>query len=161
MTGSVQSAFRIDVAIDDLLLHSGFRGRRRDDTGSGISPIFRTAFFGGPDRLEWTREQIMRKVRFVDWNCCVDQCQQHRFSTLNRILGYCYNDARIIEWLWKRVSSGFRSGARSLTSSGPVTARWNTMTVAAGQAPSVEVLSRPANEDGRASRFRQAGLRSR
>ena len=40
-------------------------------------------------------------------------CQQHCFSTLNHNLGYCYNDARVIKWLWKRVRSGFRGGARS------------------------------------------------
>jgi hypothetical protein len=27
-------------------------------------------------------------------------CQRHRFSTLNRNLAYCYNDARVIKWPW-------------------------------------------------------------
>ena len=41
-------------------------------------------------------------------------CQQHCFSTLNHNLGYCYNDARVIKWLWKQASSGLRGGvARS------------------------------------------------
>jgi len=40
-------------------------------------------------------------------------CQQHCFSTLNHNLGYCYNDARVIKWVWKQARSGFRSGARS------------------------------------------------
>jgi MoaA/NifB/PqqE/SkfB family radical SAM enzyme len=40
-------------------------------------------------------------------------CQQHCFSTLNHNLGYCYNDARVIKWVWKQASSGFKGGARS------------------------------------------------
>jgi MoaA/NifB/PqqE/SkfB family radical SAM enzyme len=40
-------------------------------------------------------------------------CQQHCFSTLNHNLGYCYNDARVIKWVWARVRSGFKGGARS------------------------------------------------
>jgi MoaA/NifB/PqqE/SkfB family radical SAM enzyme len=37
-------------------------------------------------------------------------CQRHCFSTLNHNLAYCYNDARVLKWLWKRVASGFRGG---------------------------------------------------
>ena len=40
-------------------------------------------------------------------------CQQHCFSTLNHNLAYCYNDARVIKWLWQQVKRGFGSGARS------------------------------------------------
>jgi MoaA/NifB/PqqE/SkfB family radical SAM enzyme len=40
-------------------------------------------------------------------------CQQHCFSTLNHNLGYCYNDARVIKWVWKQARNGFRGGARS------------------------------------------------
>jgi radical SAM protein with 4Fe4S-binding SPASM domain len=40
-------------------------------------------------------------------------CQQHCFSTLNHNLGYCYNDARVIKWLWKAARRGFKGGARS------------------------------------------------
>lgn len=40
-------------------------------------------------------------------------CQSHCFSTLNHNLGYCYNDARVIKWIWKRARSGFKGGARS------------------------------------------------
>ncbi len=40
-------------------------------------------------------------------------CQRHCFSTLNHNLGYCYNDARVIKWLWKQARNGFRGGARS------------------------------------------------
>jgi pyruvate-formate lyase-activating enzyme len=40
-------------------------------------------------------------------------CQKHCFSTLNHNLGYCYNDARVIKWLWKQVGRGLKGGARS------------------------------------------------
>lgn len=40
-------------------------------------------------------------------------CQNHCFSTLNHNLGYCYNDARVVKWLWKQVRGGLQGGARS------------------------------------------------
>lgn len=35
------------------------------------------------------------------------------FPTLNHNLAYCYNDARVIKWLWANAKRGFRGGARS------------------------------------------------
>jgi MoaA/NifB/PqqE/SkfB family radical SAM enzyme len=40
-------------------------------------------------------------------------CQQHCFSTLNHNLGYCYNDARVLKWVWKQARRGFKTGASS------------------------------------------------
>ena len=40
-------------------------------------------------------------------------CQRQCFSTLNHNLAYCYNDARVIKWLWKQLRNGFQGGARS------------------------------------------------
>jgi hypothetical protein len=40
-------------------------------------------------------------------------CQRHCFSTLNHNLGYCYNDARVIKWLWKQAKNRFQGGAQS------------------------------------------------
>lgn len=41
-------------------------------------------------------------------------CQQHCFSTLNHNLAYCYNDARVIKWLWSQaVKNKFQGGTRS------------------------------------------------
>jgi MoaA/NifB/PqqE/SkfB family radical SAM enzyme len=40
-------------------------------------------------------------------------CQKHCFSTLNHNLGYCYNDARVIKWLWQQARNGLKSGVRS------------------------------------------------
>ena len=39
-------------------------------------------------------------------------CQRHCFSTLNHIVGYCYNDRRVIHWLLKQARHGFQ-GVRS------------------------------------------------
>jgi MoaA/NifB/PqqE/SkfB family radical SAM enzyme len=40
-------------------------------------------------------------------------CQAHCFSTLNHNLGYCYNDARVIKFLWRQVRNRLKGGARS------------------------------------------------
>ncbi|HSB76319.1 MAG TPA: hypothetical protein VLC12_11760, partial [Terriglobales bacterium] len=40
-------------------------------------------------------------------------CQRHCFSTLNHNLAYCYNDARVLKWLWKQARNGFGAGAKS------------------------------------------------
>jgi radical SAM protein with 4Fe4S-binding SPASM domain len=40
-------------------------------------------------------------------------CQSHCFSTLNHNLGYCYNDARVIKWVWAQAKNGFQGGVRS------------------------------------------------
>jgi hypothetical protein len=31
--------------------------------------------------------------------------QRQCFSTLNHNLAYCYNDARVIKWLWRRQNA--------------------------------------------------------
>jgi MoaA/NifB/PqqE/SkfB family radical SAM enzyme len=35
-------------------------------------------------------------------------CQTHCFSTLNHIVGYCYNDVRVVRWLLKQAAHGFQ-----------------------------------------------------
>src|SRR5438309_11651775 len=35
-------------------------------------------------------------------------CQTHCFSTLNHNLGFCYNDARAINWVLKQAAHGFQ-----------------------------------------------------
>jgi hypothetical protein len=41
-------------------------------------------------------------------------CQQHCFSTLNHNLAYCYNDARVIRFVWANlVKNKMQGGARS------------------------------------------------
>jgi MoaA/NifB/PqqE/SkfB family radical SAM enzyme len=40
-----------------------------------------------------------------------ESCQKHCFSTLNHNLAYCYNDMRVIRWLWKQAKNRFQGGA--------------------------------------------------
>jgi len=35
-------------------------------------------------------------------------CEPYCFSTLNHIVGWCYNDARVIKWLIKQARHGFQ-----------------------------------------------------
>jgi hypothetical protein len=35
-------------------------------------------------------------------------CEPHCFSTLNHIVGFCYNDARVIKWLLRQAIHGFQ-----------------------------------------------------
>lgn len=35
-------------------------------------------------------------------------CQRHCFSTLNHIVGYCYNDRRVIQWMFRQAFHGFQ-----------------------------------------------------
>ena len=37
-----------------------------------------------------------------------ESCQPHCFSTLNHIVGYCYNDRRVIKLLLKQAAHGFQ-----------------------------------------------------
>jgi MoaA/NifB/PqqE/SkfB family radical SAM enzyme len=36
------------------------------------------------------------------------ECQRHCFSTLNHIVGYCYNDRRVIQWMLRQAGHGFQ-----------------------------------------------------
>ena len=43
-------------------------------------------------------------------------CQLHCFSTLNHILAFCYNDARVIKWLLRQAAGGFADASRASAS---------------------------------------------
>jgi radical SAM protein with 4Fe4S-binding SPASM domain len=49
----------------------------------------------------------------IQLKCMKQTCQKHCFSTLNHNLGYCYNDARVIKFVWKQAKNRFQGGARS------------------------------------------------
>jgi poly-gamma-glutamate capsule biosynthesis protein CapA/YwtB (metallophosphatase superfamily) len=41
-------------------------------------------------------------------------CQRHCFSTLNHNLAYCYDDSRVIKFVWTQlVKNRLKGGARS------------------------------------------------
>ncbi len=78
---------------------------RTDGTLAPCFPMYSATYnWGTIDGHRLERQQIgeMKKT-----------CQKHCFSTLNHNLGYCYNDARVLKWLWRQARNGFKSGARS------------------------------------------------
>ena len=65
---------------------------RTDGTVAPCFPMYSASFdWGNIDDFTFDREQLtnMKKT-----------CQKHCFSTLNHNLAYCYNDARVIKWMW-------------------------------------------------------------
>ena len=75
---------------------------RTDGTVGPCSPMYAATYdWGTIDGHKFDSRQLaeMKKT-----------CQNHCFSTLNHNLGYCYNDARVIKWLWQQVRNGFKGG---------------------------------------------------
>jgi MoaA/NifB/PqqE/SkfB family radical SAM enzyme len=78
---------------------------RTDGTVAPCFPMYSAAYdWGNIERFNFDREALLDMKR---------TCQKHCFSTLNHNLAYCYNDARVIKWLWANAKRGFRGGARS------------------------------------------------
>jgi len=78
---------------------------RTDGTLAPCFPLYPATFdWGNIENFRFDHAQLndMKKT-----------CQSHCFSTLNHNLAYCYNDARVIKWLWQQAKHGFRGGARS------------------------------------------------
>jgi MoaA/NifB/PqqE/SkfB family radical SAM enzyme len=79
---------------------------RTDGTVAPCFPMYGATYnWGNIDHQRFDQEQLagMKKT-----------CQQHCFSTLNHNLAYCYNDARVIKWLWSNViKNKFQGGVRS------------------------------------------------
>jgi hypothetical protein len=78
---------------------------RTDGTVGPCSPMYAAAYDWGTidgDKFDSRQLGEMKKT-----------CQNHCFSTLNHNLGYCYNDARVVKWVWKQARNGFSGGARS------------------------------------------------
>jgi MoaA/NifB/PqqE/SkfB family radical SAM enzyme len=78
---------------------------RTDGTVAPCFPMYASTYnWGNVDRFTFEPTQLKRMKQ---------TCERHCFSTLNHNLAYCYNDARVIKWLWKQARNKFRSGARS------------------------------------------------
>jgi len=79
---------------------------RTDGTVAPCFPMYGATYdWGNIDQPKFDPKQLfgMKKT-----------CQQHCFSTLNHNLAYCYNDARVIKWLWSNViKNRFQGGVRS------------------------------------------------
>jgi MoaA/NifB/PqqE/SkfB family radical SAM enzyme len=79
---------------------------RTDGTLAPCFPMYPATYdWGNIDRHKFDRAELasMKKT-----------CQQHCFSTLNHNLAYCYNDARVINFVWTNlVKNRMKGGARS------------------------------------------------
>jgi radical SAM protein with 4Fe4S-binding SPASM domain len=79
---------------------------RTDGTVAPCFPMYASTYdWGNIDTPKFDQGQLgeMKKT-----------CQRHCFSTLNHNLAYCYNDARVIKWLWSNViRNKFQGGIRS------------------------------------------------
>jgi MoaA/NifB/PqqE/SkfB family radical SAM enzyme len=79
---------------------------RTDGTVAPCFPMYASNFdWGNIDTPKFSAGQL---------KAMKSTCQRHCFSTLNHNLGYCYNDARVIKWVWKQVvNNRLKGGARS------------------------------------------------
>ena len=79
---------------------------RTDGTVAPCFPMYSSPFdWGNIDDPKFDRDQLANMKT---------TCQRHCFSTLNHNLAYCYNDARVIKWVWKQlVTNRLKGGARS------------------------------------------------
>jgi len=78
---------------------------RTDGTVAPCFPMYPATYnWGNIDQWNFDQAQLkdMKKT-----------CQRHCFSTLNHNLAYCYNDQRVIKWMWQQAKNGFGSGAKS------------------------------------------------
>jgi MoaA/NifB/PqqE/SkfB family radical SAM enzyme len=79
---------------------------RTDGTVAPCFPMYSSTFdWGNIDGAKFDQSQLLAMKK---------TCQRHCFSTLNHNLGYCYNDARVIKWVWTQaVTNRMQGGARS------------------------------------------------
>jgi MoaA/NifB/PqqE/SkfB family radical SAM enzyme len=78
---------------------------RTDGTVAPCFPMYDATFdWGNIDAPKFERSQL-RDLKKT--------CQRHCFSTLNHNLAYCYDDARVMKWLWKQARNSFQGGATS------------------------------------------------
>jgi len=78
---------------------------RTDGTVAPCFPMYASTFdWGNIDNPKFDNKQL---------NQMKTTCERHCFSTLNHNLSYCYNDTRVIKWMWGHTKRGFKGGARS------------------------------------------------
>lgn len=79
---------------------------RTDGTVAPCFPMYASTYdWGNIDQAKFDSTQLAGMK---------ETCQQHCFSTLNHNLAYCYNDARVIKFVWKNlVANRLQGGARS------------------------------------------------
>ena len=68
---------------------------RTDGSVAPCFPMYGSTFdWGNIDQPKFYQGQL---------SAMKSSCQRHCFSTLNHNLAYCYNDARVMKWLWSSV----------------------------------------------------------
>lgn len=73
---------------------------RVDGTLAPCFPMYSATYdWGAVGRPKFRREQL---------DTMKAECQRHCFSTLNHIVGWCYNDRRVIRWMLKQARHGFQ-----------------------------------------------------
>jgi radical SAM protein with 4Fe4S-binding SPASM domain len=79
---------------------------RTDGTLAPCFPMYAsTCDWGNIDKPKFDNAQL---------NDMKKSCQRHCFSTLNHNLAYCYDDARVIKFVWTQlVKNRLKGGARS------------------------------------------------
>jgi MoaA/NifB/PqqE/SkfB family radical SAM enzyme len=79
---------------------------RTDGTVGPCFPLYSSTFdWGNIDGHKFESGQLAAMKQ---------TCQEHCFSTLNHNLAYCYNDARVIKFVWTNlVTNRMKGGARS------------------------------------------------
>jgi hypothetical protein len=79
---------------------------RTDGTVAPCFPMYPSTYdWGAIEGHKFDRDELVTMKK---------TCQQHCFSTLNHNLAYCYNDARVINFVWTNlVKNRMKGGARS------------------------------------------------
>jgi MoaA/NifB/PqqE/SkfB family radical SAM enzyme len=73
---------------------------RVDGTLAPCFPMYSANYdWGTIERPKFERTQLKEMKK---------SCQPNCFSTLNHILAFCYNDARVLRWLFKQAARGFQ-----------------------------------------------------
>ena len=73
---------------------------RVDGTLAPCFPMYNASYdWGTIENHKFERKQLKDMKQ---------ECQKTCFSTLNHILAFCYNDERVIKWLWKQAKVGFK-----------------------------------------------------
>lgn len=73
---------------------------RTDGTLAPCFPMYSASYdWGAIEKPRFETQQL---------NTMKKSCQPHCFSTLNHIVGFCYNDARVIKWLFQQAVRGFQ-----------------------------------------------------
>jgi len=73
---------------------------RTDGTLAPCFPMYNATYdWGAIENHKFENEQLKDMKK---------SCQPHCFSTLNHILAYCYNDARVIKWMFLQALNRFQ-----------------------------------------------------